>query len=55
MGTAPMRAKGDYGREGTDRGVGISSCTNATRRYYRPRPLTVRAIESLFRPGARSR
>lgn len=25
-----------------------------TRRYYRPRALTARAIESLFRPGARS-
>jgi len=43
MGTAAMHAKGDYGK-GTKRDVGISS--ELTRRYYRPRALTVRAIES---------
>jgi len=35
--------------KGIWKGVGISS-----RRYYRPRALTVRAIESLFRPESRS-
>lgn len=35
--------------KGTWRGVGIFS-----RRYYRPRALTVRAIESLFHPASRS-
>lgn len=48
MGTARCTRR-EIIAKGTWRGVGISS-----RRYYRPRALTVRAIESLFRPGSRS-
>ena len=48
MGTARCTRR-EIMAKGTWRGVGISS-----RRYYRPRILTVRAIESLLCPESRS-